>query len=178
MTEMDVAFVLGTRPEIIKTAPVIKESQRRGLDTWVIHTGQHYSDSLDSVFFEQLNLSLPDVDLEVGSGSHGRQTAAILDGVERELIEHQPSVVCVQGDTNSTLAGAKLDTQVAHIEAGLRSFDREMPEETNRVIVDHIADYLFAPTDTSATYLQNEGLSNDRISVTGEHHRGCRSSVQ
>ncbi|WP_144920718.1 non-hydrolyzing UDP-N-acetylglucosamine 2-epimerase [Halorubrum salsamenti] len=169
MTE--VAFVLGTRPEIIKLAPVIQACQRRRIEYVIIHTGQHYSDSLDSVFFDQLDLPDPDYELAVGSGSHGEQTAEMLVGVERALTEAAPDVVLVQGDTNSVLAGAiaasKMDTELGHVEAGLRSFDREMPEETNRVLADHVADYHFAPTDRSKGYLLREGISAFRITVTG-----------
>jgi UDP-N-acetylglucosamine 2-epimerase (non-hydrolysing) len=171
MSDCDVAIVLGTRPEIIKTAPVIEASTRRGLSTAVIHTGQHYSESLDEVFFRQLELDPPDVNLGVGSGGHGEQTGEMLAGVERELLAREPDVVVVQGDTNSTLAGAlagaKLDVEVAHVEAGLRSFDRGMPEETNRVVVDHVADHLFPPTRQAAARLREEGLPDDRITVTG-----------
>ena len=171
MTDTELAFVLGTRPEIIKLAPVLKECDRRGLSTHVVHTGQHYSDSLDEIFFEQLELDLPDVNLAVGSGTHGEQTGEMLAAVEAELLEHEPSVVLVQGDTNSTLAGAlagaKLNINVGHIEAGLRSFDREMPEETNRIVVDHVSDHLFPPTTEMATLLRKEGLPDSRITVTG-----------
>ncbi|WP_276272947.1 non-hydrolyzing UDP-N-acetylglucosamine 2-epimerase [Haloarcula litorea] len=165
------AFVLGTRPEIIKLAPVITACDRRGVPTHVIHTGQHYSESLDEVFFEQLDLDPPDVNLGVGSGSHGRQTGEMLIGIEEQLLSVEPDVLFVQGDTNSTLAGAiagsKLDVEVAHVEAGLRSFDREMPEERNRVLVDHAAEHLHAPTEETATRLCHEGLPDDRITVTG-----------
>lgn len=171
MTGSNVSFVLGTRPEIIKLAPVIQECHRRGVDTHVIHTGQHYSDSLDAVFFRQLGLSPPDANLEVGSDDHGAQTGAMLAGIEEELHDIEPAVVFVQGDTNSTLAGAlvgsKMDVDVAHVEAGLRSFDDDMPEETNRVIIDHISDHLFPPTEETAALLRNEGISEDRITVTG-----------
>lgn len=166
-----VAFVLGTRPEIIKTAPVILECERRGISTALIHTGQHYSEQLDDVFFEQLQLPTPEVNLDVGSDAHGSQTGEMLEAIEEQLLTLDPDVVVVQGDTNSTLAGAlagsKLDVEVAHIEAGLRSFDREMPEETNRVIVDHISDYLFAPTESAATQLNREGIPTSRVTVTG-----------
>jgi len=171
MTDSTVGFVLGTRPEIIKLAPVIQECHWRGIDTHIIHTGQHYSDSLDTVFFRQLGLSPPDTNLEIGSDDHGAQTGAMLAGIEEEFQETEPTVVCVQGDTNSTLAGAlagsKMDVDVAHIEAGLRSFDDDMPEETNRVIIDHISDYLFPPTAETATLLREEGIPEDRITVTG-----------
>jgi UDP-N-acetylglucosamine 2-epimerase (non-hydrolysing) len=167
----DVAFVLGTRPEIIKLAPVVQACHRLGVDYSIVHTGQHYSDSLDSVFFDQLELPEPDYDLGVGSSSHGEQTGEMLIGVERALTETAPEVVLVQGDTNSVLAGAlaasKMDAALGHVEAGLRSFDRSMPEETNRVIADHVSDHLFAPTEQSKEYLLDEGLSEHRITVTG-----------
>lgn len=171
MTETTVAFVLGTRPEIIKTAPVILECQARDIPFDIVHTGQHYSDSLDDVFFRQLELPPPSENLEVGSDTHGQQTGEMLREIEGYLLEEEPSIVVVQGDTNSALAGAlagsKLDVSVAHIEAGLRSFDREMPEETNRVLIDHVADHLFPPTDGAADQLRREALPESRITVTG-----------
>ncbi len=167
----DLAFVLGTRPEIIKLAPVIQACRRSRIEFTIVHTGQHYSDTLDSVFFDQLELPDPDYELGVGSGSHGEQTAEMLVGIERALTETSPDVVMVQGDTNSVLAGAlaasKMDTELAHVEAGLRSFDREMPEETNRVLADHVADYHFPPTHKSKGYLLREGIPAFRITVTG-----------
>lgn len=170
-SETDVIIVLGTRPEIIKLSPVIQACERREIDYSIIHTGQHYSDSLDSVFFEQLELPTPEHHLSVGSGTHGEQTADMLVGVEQIISEEEPEVVLVQGDTNSVLAGAlatsKLDIKLGHVEAGLRSFDREMPEETNRVVTDHVADYLFAPTEKSKEYLLEEGISEAQITVTG-----------
>lgn len=166
-----IAFVLGTRPEIIKLAPVIRECDRRNIEYTIIHTGQHYSDTLDSVFFDQLELPTPDYNLQVGSKSHGQQTGEMLIGIEEILLDEQPETVLVQGDTNSVLAGgiatSKLDMSLGHVEAGLRSFDREMPEETNRVAVDHLGDVLFAPTEQSKTYLLEEGLPEERIVVTG-----------
>jgi len=171
MADKDVAFVIGTRPEIIKTAPVIEECTQRGLSTFVIHTGQHYSDRLDDVFFEQLDLDPPDVNLGIGSGKHGIQTGKMLAGVEQQFETHRPKAVFVQGDTNATLAGAlaatKLGIEVVHIEAGLRSVVRAMPEETNRVIVDQIADHRCPPTDDTAELLRAEGIPDDRITVTG-----------
>jgi UDP-N-acetylglucosamine 2-epimerase (non-hydrolysing) len=171
MTGTEVAFVLGTRPEIIKLAPVIKECEKRDLSTVVVHTGQHYSESLDDVFFRQLELKPPDVNLGIGSGTHGRQTGEMLVGIEEHLLETEPEVLFVQGDTNSTLAGAlagsKLDVRVAHVEAGLRSFDRDMPEEHNRVIVDHTAESLYPPTEDTAALLRKEGLPEERVTVTG-----------
>ena len=165
------AFVLGTRPEIIKLSPIIEEARDRGLRFAIIHTGQHYSDSLDEVFFEQLELPAPDYNLGVGSGSHGRQTGEMLRQLEPVLKDVDPTVVFVQGDTNSVLAGAiatsKLDAELAHVEAGLRSFDRDMPEETNRVVADHVADHLFTPTTQSKEHLRNEGRPPESVFVTG-----------
>lgn len=167
----EIAFVLGTRPEIIKLAPVIHACREQGVPYTIVHTGQHYSESLDSVFFEQLELPDPDVNLGVGSGSHGEQTGEMLIRIERTLEDVAPETVLVQGDTNSVLAGtlaaSKMDFELGHVEAGLRSFDRAMPEETNRVVADHVADYLFAPTEGSRQYLLEEGLPDSRISVTG-----------
>jgi UDP-N-acetylglucosamine 2-epimerase (non-hydrolysing) len=157
-----IAVVLGTRPEIIKMAPVIRECEKRDLDYFVIHTGQHYSYEMDTVFFEQLELPLPKYNLDVGSGSHAEQTGKIMTGVEKILIKEEPEVVLVQGDTNTVMAGAlaasKLHIKVGHVEAGLRSFDRNMPEEINRVVADHISDYLFAPTEGASGNLSREGI--------------------
>lgn len=169
MTEL--AIVLGTRPEIIKMAPVIRVAEERNVDFTLIHTGQHYSDSLDSVFFDRLELPAPDVNLNVGSGSHGRQTGEMIIEIESVLLEEDPDVVLVQGDTNSVLAGAiatsKLDAAVGHVEAGLRSFDRDMPEEINRIVADHVSNYLFAPTEETQELLAEEGIPTERIYVTG-----------
>lgn len=165
------AIVLGTRPEIIKLSPIVRACVENGLSHTVIHTGQHYSESLDAVFFDRLELREPDYHLAVGSGTHAEQTAEMMVGIEQVLLEEQPDVVLVQGDTNSVLAGtmatSKLEIDLGHVEAGLRSFDRTMPEETNRVIADHTAEYLFAPTSQSRQYLLEEGIDGDRIHVTG-----------
>ncbi|WP_332448459.1 non-hydrolyzing UDP-N-acetylglucosamine 2-epimerase [Methanoculleus sp.] len=166
-----IGIVLGTRPEIIKMSPVIRECERRGLDYYIIHTGQHYSYEMDRVFFEELDLPDPDYSLDVGSGTHAGQTAKIMTGVEDILAKEPPEIVLVQGDTNTVMAGAlaasKLHVRVGHIEAGLRSFNRQMPEEINRVLTDHISDYLFAPTERSRENLLTEGISDRRICVTG-----------
>jgi UDP-N-acetylglucosamine 2-epimerase (non-hydrolysing) len=168
---MRVAIVLGTRPEIIKTAPVIKELQKKKSDFFILHTGQHYSYLLDKVFFEKLELPQPKHNLETGSGSHAEETGNMLIGIERMLKSEKPDAVLVEGDTNSVLAGAlaaaKLGIKVGHIEAGLRSYDRRMPEEINRVLTDHIADYLFAPTVQAAQILLGEGIEGAKIFVTG-----------
>jgi UDP-N-acetylglucosamine 2-epimerase (non-hydrolysing) len=168
---MTIAIILGTRPEIIKMAPVIRECQRRGLDYSIIHTGQHYSYQMDRIFFEQLELPQPDHNLDVGSGNHGKQTGRILADLEAVLMAERPDVVLVQGDTNTVMAGAlaasKLHIKVGHVEAGLRSYDRSMPEEINRVVVDHISDYCFAPTKNSRANMIKEGIPEEKISVTG-----------
>jgi len=152
-------------------SPIIRECERRGLDYFVLHTGQHYSYEMDKVFFEQLELPLPRYNLDVGSGSHAEQTGKIMAGVEDVLVKEKADVVLVQGDTNTVLAGAlaasKLHIKVGHVVAGLRSFDRTMPEEINRVVADHVSDYLFAPTEPSRNNLLNEGIADGKIFVTG-----------
>jgi len=168
---MKIAVVLGTRPEIIKMAPVIRELGRRKASFFILHTGQHYSYNLDRVFFEQLGLPQAKYNLEVGSGSHAEETAKILTGVEEVLRKETPDAVLVEGDTNSVLAGAlaatKLHIKVGHVEAGLRSYDRQMPEEINRTLTDHCSDFLFAPTGKAKAILLGEGISEDKIFVTG-----------
>ena len=165
-----ISIVLGTRPEIIKMMPLVKECQKRGLDFEVLHSGQHYSFEMDRVFFSQLELPEPDHALEVGSGDHGEQSAKILSGCERVFKSSKPSTVLVQGDTNTvmaaSLAAVKLGIPVGHVEAGLRSYDRAMPEEVNRVISDHISSYLFAPTEQSKQNLAREGIVSG-VHVTG-----------
>jgi len=165
------ALVLGTRPEIIKFSPLIRELEKRKLDHTVIHTGQHYSYKMDRIFFQELRLPQPDHDLEVGSGSHASQTSRILERIEPVLRSEGPDAVLVLGDTNTVLAGAlasvKLHIPLVHVEAGLRSFDRRMPEEVNRVLTDHAADILLAPTDVSRANLLKEGISERKIFVTG-----------
>jgi UDP-N-acetylglucosamine 2-epimerase (non-hydrolysing) len=166
-----ITFVLGTRPEIIKLAPVIHTCQEKDVPYTILHTGQHYSETLDSVFFDQLELPEPDVNLAVGSGSHGEQTGEMLIRIERVLEDMAPDAVLVQGDTNSVLAGAiaasKMDVKLGHVEAGLRSFDWNMPEEINRIVADHISEYLFVPTEGSRQQLRDEGIPDSRITVTG-----------
>jgi UDP-N-acetylglucosamine 2-epimerase (non-hydrolysing) len=168
---MKTAIILGTRPEIIKMSPVIRECEAKGVPYFILHTGQHYSYNMDAVFFEQLKLPKVSYNLDVGSGTHGEQTAKILSGVEKVLIKEKPDVVLVQGDTNTVLAGAlaasKLHIKVGHVEAGLRSYDRSMPEETNRILTDHCSDYLFAPTEGSKKILLSEGIPKEKIHLTG-----------
>jgi UDP-N-acetylglucosamine 2-epimerase (non-hydrolysing) len=166
-----ILIVIGTRPEIIKMSPIIRECASQGLEFSVLHTGQHYSYAMDKIFFEQLDLSSPTYNLDVGSGTQATQTAAILTGIENILLRHPPGIVLVQGDTNTVLAGAlaaaKLHIPVGHVEAGLRSFDRSMPEEINRIIADHVSDQLFPPTENSRQNLLNEGIDTEKITVTG-----------
>jgi len=168
---LKITVALGTRPEIIKMAPILKELEIREADFFVLHTGQHYSYNLDGVFFEQLGLPLPKYNVAAGSGSHANQTAKILIGVEEILKKEHPDIILVEGDTNSVFAAAlaatKLNIKVGHVEAGLRSYDRTMPEEINRVLTDHCSDYLFAPTENSKTILLNEGIAEEKIFLTG-----------
>lgn len=166
-----ISLVLGTRPEIIKLSPLIRVCERKHIPFSILHTGQHYSYEMDRIFFEELELPKPDFSLDVGSGLHGEQTGKILAGAERVFNEHRPDIVLVQGDTNTVLAGAlaavKLHIPVGHVEAGLRSFDRKMPEEINRIVADHVGEYLFAPTETAAGNLHHEGINEKKIFVTG-----------
>ncbi|MCH7640690.1 UDP-N-acetylglucosamine 2-epimerase (non-hydrolyzing) [Patescibacteria group bacterium] len=171
MKKQEICIVIGTRPEIIKMAPVIREVGERRLPHFIIHTGQHYSFNLDKVFLDELELPGARYNLDVGSGAHGKQTAKILSRIEPILIEEQPSVVLVEGDTNSvlaaSLAASKLHILVGHLEAGLRSYFRFMPEEVNRVLTDHISDFLFAPTERARKNLLKEGISDKKIHVVG-----------
>ncbi len=168
---MKTAVVVGTRPEIIKMSPVIRELEKRQRDYFILHTGQHYSYNLDRIFIDQLELPQARYNLEVGSSSHAEQTGKILVGVERVLQQENPDVLLAEGDTNSTLAAAlaavKLRIEVGHVEAGLRSYDRNMPEEVNRVLVDHCSDFLFVPTGMSKAILQGEGIPEEKIFITG-----------
>lgn len=166
-----ICIILGTRPEIIKLSPVIGECVRRGFPFFIVHTNQHYSAEMDSIFFEDLKLKKPKFNLNIGSGSHGEMTGRMLIEIEKVLIKEKPSIVLVQGDTNTVLAGAlcasKLHIPVGHIEAGLRSFDRQMPEEINRIIVDHISDFLFVPTMGAKNNLIKEGIDRKKIFKVG-----------
>lgn len=168
---MKVAIILGTRPEIIKMASVIRACQKSKTDFLIIHTNQHYSENMDKIFFDELELPQPAYNLGIGSGLHGEMTGKMLIAIEEVLIKEQPTHVFVQGDTNTVLAGAlvasKMGIKVGHIEAGLRSYDRTMPEELNRIMTDHISDYLFAPTKKQAEILESEAIEKDKIHVVG-----------
>jgi UDP-N-acetylglucosamine 2-epimerase (non-hydrolysing) len=168
---MKISIILGTRPEIIKFSPIIRQCELLDLDYYVLHTGQHYSYNMDRVFFEQLELPKPKYSLDVGSGTHANQTGKMMIGIEKILYMDRPDIVLVEGDTNTVLAGAltaaKLGVKVGHIEAGLRSYDATMPEEINRVLTDHCSNLLFAPTKKSKLTLLSEGIEREKIFVTG-----------
>jgi len=169
---MKIAHIVGARPNLVKIAPLLREMGRHSeIRPLLIHTGQHYDEALSTVFFRQMGIPEPDVNLEVGSGSHAWQTAEVLKRIEPFLLDQRPDLVLVVGDVNSTLAAAlaaaKLSIPVAHVEAGLRSFDRTMPEEINRVLTDALADYLFATEEDAVENLVREGRPRERIHLVG-----------
>jgi len=168
---MKIATILGTRPEIIKMAPIIDEISKRGIDQIVLHTGQHYDKEMSDNFFRDLEIPTPDYNIQVGSGTHGKQTGLMMQGIEEVLMEEKPDIVLVQGDTNAVLAGAlvasKLHIAIGHVEAGLRSFDMTMPEEVNRRAADVTSTMYFIPTEESAINLLAEGFSHKNLLITG-----------
>ncbi len=190
---MKIAFILGTRPEIIKLSPIIKQCKNHEIEQIVIHSGQHYSYKMDEIFFHQLKLDPPKYNIESsqllsegvlekktlreffekpdGCTHHGKQLGLMLGKIEEILFKEKPDCVLVQGDTNTTLAGAlaaaKLHIQVGHVEAGLRSYDMSMPEEINRILVDRISNFLFCPTELQQNILMSEGIEKHKIFVTG-----------
>jgi UDP-GlcNAc3NAcA epimerase len=168
-----IVTIVGARPQFIKAATVARVVRNRPcVNEILVHTGQHYDYGMSEVFFDELDLPRPAYNLGVGSTSHGRQTAMMLAGIEEILQQESPDWVLVYGDTNSTLAGAlaavKLHLPVAHVEAGLRSFNRKMPEEINREVTDHVSDLLCAPTRRAADQLAKEGLGSDKVHITGD----------
>ena len=174
---MRVLSIVGARPQFVKLGPVSQAITRAGesfgcpIDETILHTGQHYDEQMSEVFFRELAIRPPDINLEAGSGLHGAQTARMLEGIEQELIKLEPDAVVIYGDTNSTLAGAlaaaKLHIPAAHVEAGLRSFDRKMPEEVNRLVADHTSDLLLAPTAVAMKNLAAENLT-ERARLVGD----------
>jgi UDP-GlcNAc3NAcA epimerase len=170
---MKIVTVLGARPQFIKAAVVSRAfSDSADIEEVIVHTGQHYDENMSEVFFQELDMTRPAYNLGIGSGSHGLQSGRMLEAIESVLLEEVPDWVLVYGDTNSTLAGVlaavKLHIPVAHVEAGLRSFDRRMPEEINRVVADHASDLLFAPTETAVQNLRREGLPDASIHEVGD----------
>ena len=169
---MHILHVVGARPNLMKVAPVLSAlKQYPKIKQTLIHTGQHYDSNMSDVFFQQLEIPAPDVNLGVGSGSHARQTAEIMTRFEPVVLEHKPDLVLVYGDINSTAAAAlvcsKLQIQVGHVEAGLRSFDRTMPEEINRLVTDQLADLLFTPSEDGDKNLAHEGIPASRVHLVG-----------
>lgn len=170
---MKILTIIGARPQFIKAAAVSREIRNRpDITEVIVHTGQHFDANMSDVFFDELDIPRPDHHLGLGGGSHGAMTGRMLEGIEQILLSDRPDYVLVYGDTNSTLAGAlaavKLHIPVAHVEAGLRSFNRKMPEEINRVLTDHMSDLLFTPTATATRNLRNEGLPEARIHQVGD----------
>jgi UDP-GlcNAc3NAcA epimerase len=162
---MKIVTIIGARPQIIKAAALsraIKEHFNGKISEIIVHTGQHYDENMSQVFFNELGIPQPNYNLNVGSGSHGKQTAAMISGIEEILVKEKPNAIVLYGDTNSTLAGAiaasKIHVPVVHIEAGLRSFNKAMPEEVNRILCDHVSTLLFSPTQTGYNNLVNEGF--------------------
>src|ERR1035437_3153769 len=170
--KIQISAIVGARPNFVKMAPILEEAGRSSaFQCRLIHTGQHYSPEMSATFFDELGMPAPDVNLEIGSGSHTAQAAGVMLRLETELNERRPDLVLVVGDVNSTMAAAlvasKLGIPVAHVEAGLRSFDRNMPEETNRVVTDVLSDYLFATEPSGVTNLLAEGIPKEKVFLVG-----------
>jgi len=168
---MNIISIVGARPQFIKASPVSKCLRRSGHNEFLVHTGQHYDTFMSDIFFRDLDIPKPYINLNIGSNTHGRQTASMLMEIEDILISKKPDIVLIYGDTNSTLAGAlasvKLHIPLAHVEAGLRSFNKLMPEEHNRIVADHLSNILFCPSQTAVQNLSNEGIKNG-VHLTGD----------
>lgn len=166
---MHVISVVGARPQFMKIAPIDKAMAVAGLQHTIVHTGQHYDERISKIFFADIGISMPEVELKVGSASHGKQTGLMLEKLETVFAEKKPDWVLVYGDTNSTLAAAlaavKIHIPVAHLEAGIRSYNRHMPEEHNRVLTDHAADLLLAPTEVAMQHIKHEGIAERSVLV-------------
>lgn len=171
MEDKKFCIILGTRPEIIKLSSIIRYCEIKKKNYFIIHTNQHYDQNMDKIFFEELNLPKPKYNLNVGSATPGKQTGLMIQKIEETLLNEKPDFVLVQGDTNTALAGAisasKLNIKIGHIEAGLRSYDMKMPEEKNRILIDHISDFLFAPTLLQKDILKKENIDSKKIFVVG-----------
>jgi UDP-GlcNAc3NAcA epimerase len=170
---MRIITIIGARPQFIKAATVSREiGKTDNIEEIIIHTGQHFDNNMSNVFFEEMDIPKPHYHLGIGGGNHGEQTGQMLIKIEEVLLKEKPDWVLVYGDTNSTLAGAlatvKLNIPVAHVEAGLRSFNKKMPEEINRILTDQVSDILFTPTKTANQNLNNEGITEDKIDYVGD----------
>ena len=171
---MKIVTIVGARPQFIKAAVMSREfkQNRPDINEIIIHTGQHYDISMSDIFFKQLLIPQPNYNLNIGGGSHGENTGRMIEKIEAILLQEKPNFLLVYGDTDSTLAGAlaasKLQIPIIHIEAGLRSFNRKMPEEINRVLTDHISHLLFCPSEKSYQNLINEGIDNNKIHIVGD----------
>lgn len=170
---MKIITVLGARPQFIKAGSVNRAiAKHDDIQEVIVHTGQHYDTNMSDIFFEEMNIPKPDYNLGIGGKTHGAMTGQMLEAIEQVLLEEDPDVVLVYGDTNSTLAGAlaavKLDIPVAHVEAGLRSFNMAMPEEINRIVTDRVSSWLFAPTPDAVAHLKREGIDDDKVVMCGD----------
>ncbi|MDH7446374.1 non-hydrolyzing UDP-N-acetylglucosamine 2-epimerase [Aquimarina sp. 2201CG14-23] len=168
-----IVTIIGARPQFVKAATISRSIKKtKSILEVIVHTGQHYDENMSKVFFEEMSIPKPDYNLGIGGGKHGQQTGEMLINIEKVLLKEEPKIVLVYGDTNSTIAGAlvasKLHIPVLHIEAGLRSFNRKMPEEINRVLTDHISEMLFISTDAALNNLKNEGISDSKIYRVGD----------
>tara|TARA_B100000963_G_scaffold361397_1_gene396531 strand:+ start:2288 stop:3367 length:1080 start_codon:yes stop_codon:yes gene_type:complete len=169
---MKIVTIIGARPQFIKAAMCSRVFAQHGITELIVHTGQHFDANMSNVFFDELSIPKPAYNLGIGGGSHGQNTGRMIEAIEQVLVSEKPDWVFVYGDTDSTLAGTlaavKLHIRVAHVEAGLRSFNRKMPEEINRILTDHAANLLFAPTQTAVQHLASEGILGDRVVLVGD----------